>query len=256
MDWQKWRYIFAGLILLHVEVCWSQYSVITLQPSVPTVGGTVSLLVNYNDIIYNVNWYRGDGTNPRINIASYSPNSSYPAVYGPMYTGREKLLESGTLQISNLMANYSGIYTLELTDARGVRTWNIELNVQPPSGNGNISSTSPPEMNKGVVAGIAVGVIAASGLVITGVVIWMKRCCGSSTEPIYEKENPKTAKPTMNNDTAWKHDQPAQRLPSLPPRNFLNNHVVSLNNLRFCKTAVNLLINVDKSSRSSIKILS
>ncbi|XP_012824545.2 carcinoembryonic antigen-related cell adhesion molecule 3 isoform X1 [Xenopus tropicalis] len=125
---KQWRYLLSVLICT-LEVGLSQVS-ISIIPLRPAVGDTVFLVVDYKREILNINWYRGRGTADRINILTFSPGSEFDPTPGPQYTGREKVLDNGTLKISDLMTNYSGAYTLQLTIPDGHSIDTVELTVE------------------------------------------------------------------------------------------------------------------------------
>ncbi|KAG8454049.1 hypothetical protein GDO86_000618 [Hymenochirus boettgeri] len=125
---QSDRPIVQCLIFAQVNLRFCQIS-ITSVPLKPTTGQTVLLQVGYRGKILNINWYRGRGTANVINILTYSPGSEYNSTPGPQYSGREIVLDDGSLQISNILTNYSGFYTLQLTIPEDYLLEVVELTV-------------------------------------------------------------------------------------------------------------------------------
>ncbi|CAH2300739.1 carcinoembryonic antigen-related cell adhesion molecule 4-like isoform X1 [Pelobates cultripes] len=218
---KRWRYLLTVLLYSQVEICCSLYLSITIEPPKPAVGQSVLFLVSYTGELYNVNWYRGKGTGEKINILTHGPGSPYPPTQGPLYTGRETVMENGTLQISHLMTNYSGFYTVEITTPAGLQYQSIELTVYAdPNGDNNPTNafpksypatttqnpksynardpqdrpgSQPPKGSNIVIpVGISVGIVIVVGLVISGVIIWKKKCCKKSQEPFYEQADKTT----------------------------------------------------------------
>ncbi|MEE6461767.1 hypothetical protein FKM82_001397 [Ascaphus truei] len=206
-----------ALVYSQVERCWGQLS-ITPQPESPTVGGSVLLSVDYRGKILIINWYRGSAIEDNRNILTHSPGSSYPVTHGLMYTGRETVLDNGSLQISNLLTNYSGAYTLQLSTTGYPLMKTTEITVYPASETTVPSAAQPGFRNSvGAVAGIAVGAIVGISLIVAVVIILFKKCHKTSRKPTYEPEKPATAEHSSPGD----YIQPdVRRLPSIPPLKF------------------------------------
>ncbi|XP_063281876.1 uncharacterized protein LOC134566097 [Pelobates fuscus] len=243
---KRWRYLLTVLLYSQVEICCSLYLIITIEPPKPAVGQSVLFLVPYTGELYNVNWYRGKGTGDKISILTHGPGSPYPPTRGPLYTGRETVMDNGTLQISDLMTNYSGFYTVEITTPAGLQYQSIELTVYAdPNGDNNPTKAFPksylttttqnpksyhtryPQDRPGsqpfkgsyivIPVGISVGIVIVIGLVISGVIIWKKKCSKKSQEPFYEEAD-KTTLATQEHITSKYNLQViSRRLPSVPP---------------------------------------
>ncbi|MEE6461770.1 hypothetical protein FKM82_001397 [Ascaphus truei] len=202
---QRWGFLLAALVYSQVERCWGQLS-ITPQPESPTVGGSVLLSVDYRGKILIINWYRGSAIEDNRNILTHSPGSSYPVTHGLMYTGRETVLDNGSLQISNLLTNYSGAYTLQLSTTGYPLMKTTEITVypasettvpsaaQPAASETTVPSAAQPGFRNsvGAVAGIAVGAIVGISLIVAVVIILFKKCHKTSRKPTYEPEKPAT----------------------------------------------------------------
>ncbi|XP_053559539.1 uncharacterized protein LOC128649975 [Bombina bombina] len=242
----KWWFLLA-VLMYQVEMNWSQLTVIS-QPLYPTEGQNVLLRVSFSSEIYNINWYRGSNTFYSMNILTYSPGSD--VTHGPNYTGRETVLDDGSLHIRDLLTNYSGVYTLELTTPDYILKRNVDLTVSPASGNrNNMLSTAVPttqlinsktltprsivlfrtksfneftttyitasEKNN-IVVGITVGSVVAISLFITGLVIYLKKykrkgCVEQVYQDVYLAD-------TVNEITPYSEYKPTDQrsLPSIP----------------------------------------
>eukprot|EP00079_Xenopus_tropicalis_P029269 XP_012824547.1 PREDICTED: carcinoembryonic antigen-related cell adhesion molecule 5-like isoform X2 [Xenopus tropicalis] len=251
---KQWRYLLSVLICT-LEVGLSQVS-ISIIPLRPAVGDTVFLVVDYKREILNINWYRGRGTADRINILTFSPGSEFDPTPGPQYTGREKVLDNGTLKISDLMTNYSGAYTLQLTIPDGHSIDTVELTVESGIGNKDnvpedtsistsiaflsLTTTAKSIQDIGqtystlyvlIITTVTVIVIVI-GILVFGIIIWKKRKQRSLNEPVYEDE-PRTEREMETRRSMGETIQPSENLDNnmvvYEEVTFTNNSVVPNN---------------------------
>ncbi|KAM4706754.1 uncharacterized protein O3C94_000386 [Discoglossus pictus] len=143
LTWERWGYFLTALICSQFPMSWSQVF-ITLQPPMPTVGQNVLLSVTTNDEILMINWFKGSDTGSNMNILTYNPVRRVPPTHGKMYTGRETVVDNGSLLISNLITNDSGFYTVQLTTAINAIVATTELTVLPANGGGNTAILVTP----------------------------------------------------------------------------------------------------------------
>ncbi|XP_078507133.1 cell adhesion molecule CEACAM6-like [Lissotriton helveticus] len=87
---------------------------LSITPDVVTaaVGDTVTLSVRREGRFRYCNWFRGAGTDAKDQILGLF--GSDPPSYGPKYTGRESVLPDGSLRITDVLTDHSGIYTVEM----------------------------------------------------------------------------------------------------------------------------------------------
>ncbi|XP_063776222.1 carcinoembryonic antigen-related cell adhesion molecule 3-like [Pseudophryne corroboree] len=220
MNWQRWRCLLAALICMQVDRSVS-YLTITSQPLKPTVGQTVLLNVKYGDAIRDISWYKGERREPSMNILKYTPKPYNTTTYGPMFTGREKIMDNGSLQISNLTTSDSGIYTLVVTTVKSMITDNIQLTVKsavrsyplpgPPTRSPLPLSTTVVRLgdnNYNAVIGIAIGLLAAVIVAVVVAVLLYRRFHRSPKATVCEK-------PSLN-VTYKQQTNKGRRLPSIP----------------------------------------
>ncbi|XP_063797655.1 carcinoembryonic antigen-related cell adhesion molecule 18-like [Pseudophryne corroboree] len=231
--WQRLCFM-AVFLCIQVEQNWCQIYITTI-PQRPTVGGNVTFLVRTIGEIYNINWYRGSKTYDDDNILTHSPGSQDKPTTGPRYTWREDLQNDGTLVISNLAMNYSGLYTVQLTLPNSLPDKTVELTVYPadeitlaPSATFTLekdqtsshhttdstyhvaNATLPVASTNTITLGIVIGAIGGGviGCIIAGLLVWMTKCRKRSQEPIYE-----------NTETFGKLPYSVSYVPDLPVYN-------------------------------------
>ncbi|OCT97135.1 carcinoembryonic antigen-related cell adhesion molecule 5 [Xenopus laevis] len=248
---KPWEYLLSALICIQIEFALSQISITTI-PLRPAVGETVLLVVDYKKEILNINWYRGRGTADNINILTHSPGSDFNPTPGPQYTGREKVMDNGTLQISNVMTNYSGAYTLQLTIQEDHLVETQELTVESGSGNEDnmpqettmsIRNTFPSLLTTTKMIQhigrtyyilpvlITTGVVIVSGILLIGVIICQKKKKKRSLKgTVYETE-PGTERAMETSKSSRETRQPAVRWTPYPilqdhyPSEYQNSNV-------------------------------
>ncbi|XP_041446122.1 uncharacterized protein LOC121403020 isoform X2 [Xenopus laevis] len=226
---------------------------ITINPPKPISGQTVLLQFSYSGEIFIINWYRGRGTFIKRNILTYSPGSGEPATPGEECTWREKIVDNGMLEISNIMTNYSGEYTLQISTSNGLQTVTEELTVVPGNGNNDnvpedttlsTSHTFPaffttaeliqPIGHTGYILPvlITIGAVIAIGILVLVVTIWHnKKKKRSFEEPVYEAE-PGTERAMEANSSSRETMQPAVRWTPYPilldhyPSDYQNSNIV------------------------------
>ncbi|XP_068126505.1 carcinoembryonic antigen-related cell adhesion molecule 3-like [Hyperolius riggenbachi] len=208
---KKWLILILVLMVIQMRFGMCQIQ-ISVQPKRPTVGGNVTFVVKASQDIYAINWYRGDNTFYENNIVTYDLKpKSKPETYDE-YTGRETVKDDGSLVITNLLMNYSGKYTLQLTypeslvhDTITLTVYQAEATPTPSKAatstsvdatDGEVySTTADNEVNKesratlrvGVVIGLVVGII--TGCILAGVLLFMgirRRGRKHFQEPVYE----------------------------------------------------------------------
>ncbi|XP_041446126.1 uncharacterized protein LOC121403020 isoform X3 [Xenopus laevis] len=214
---KQWGYLLSVFIcsqMMHI----SGLS-ITINPPKPISGQTVLLQFSYSGEIFIINWYRGRGTFIKRNILTYSPGSGEPATPGEECTWREKIVDNGMLEISNIMTNYSGEYTLQISTSNGLQTVTEELTVVRHTG------YILPVL-------ITIGAVIAIGILVLVVTIWHnKKKKRSFEEPVYEAE-PGTERAMEANSSSRETMQPAVRWTPYPilldhyPSDYQNSNIV------------------------------
>ncbi|KAM4706758.1 cell adhesion molecule CEACAM8-like [Discoglossus pictus] len=229
LTWKQWGCLLAVCISSQIEKSCAQISIIP-KPENPTVGNSVVLPINYYGEIQIITWFRNRGTIDSMEILTYNPVSRSPPNNGPQYTGRETVLEDGSLRISNLMTNYSGAYTLQITGQNTYVVGTAELTVSHASAN-SVSSENPvpPLTNPdtgtgkyiGAVVGAVVGGVAVLGLFIAGLVIYIKKWKRRPTQqPIFDATKSSTEQTNQTSPTVGSLQPDMRRLPSIPSHNF------------------------------------
>ncbi|XP_053123628.1 uncharacterized protein LOC128332878 [Hemicordylus capensis] len=95
---------------------------VTQDPANPEVGGSVTLTPQgLSDPFVSCTWFRGEATDLPKRIFTYYPPPSLGQVNGDAYTERDTRVPPCSLRISDLMLNYSGIYTLQEDSAKPVK---------------------------------------------------------------------------------------------------------------------------------------
>ncbi|XP_040184876.1 uncharacterized protein LOC120917552 isoform X2 [Rana temporaria] len=232
IKWHHWGYLAAAIICAQIE----NGSLITIQPPNPTVGQNVLLNVEYEGKIIMMNWYKGSGTSDSMLIVTINPETS-ALTTGKMFTGREKVMNNGSLLISNLRTSDAGDFTVQLSIPGSFTSETAQLTVngygRPPppiiavSGgptqalpvssypylNPTTSESQPKANVNQVLIGAVVGSLTAVFLAVTAVIVYCKKYRKPSQAPVEKPSVDKVSKPQYNEE---------RRLPSIPPRPYQN----------------------------------
>ncbi|XP_029432847.1 uncharacterized protein LOC115075976 isoform X2 [Rhinatrema bivittatum] len=183
--------ILTVLMSLGIQSSFGSSITIELRPKNPKEGDTLTLTVAFGDSIQSVTWYRGSQNSENV-ILVYEPsgNSQTP---GPQFTGREKGLPSGSLQISNILRNDSANYIILMVVPERSLKAEIPVNVSgglgpkdPTQGYSGGSTQQPTQGYSGestrmpiwaLILVIIAAVIAVTLIIIAAVFLY-KRCGG------------------------------------------------------------------------------
>ncbi|XP_040184884.1 carcinoembryonic antigen-related cell adhesion molecule 16-like isoform X3 [Rana temporaria] len=188
IKWHHWGYLAAAIICAQIE----NGSLITIQPPNPTVGQNVLLNVEYEGKIIMMNWYKGSGTSDSMLIVTINPETS-ALTTGKMFTGREKVMNNGSLLISNLRTSDAGDFTVQLSIPGSFTSETAQLTV-------NVGYGRPPPP-----------IIAVSGGPTQALPVSSYPYLNPTTSESQPKD--KVSKPQYNEE---------RRLPSIPPRPYQN----------------------------------
>ncbi|XP_053123611.1 carcinoembryonic antigen-related cell adhesion molecule 1-like isoform X2 [Hemicordylus capensis] len=117
---------------------------VTPVPPNPAEGGSVTLTPQgLSDSFISCSWFRAGTTDLKKRIfIYYPPPSPHGQINGPAYTERETIVATCSLQISDLMLNYSGIYTVSEDSATSAQA---SVNLTVSESVSNITITGPTE---------------------------------------------------------------------------------------------------------------
>ncbi|XP_053123619.1 carcinoembryonic antigen-related cell adhesion molecule 16-like [Hemicordylus capensis] len=146
---------------------------VTQEPANLTEGGNVTLTPQGipDSFIMNCGWFRGETTDRANRIfIYYPPPSPRGQINGAANTGRERRVPTCSLRISDLMLNYSGVYTVVVTLASAAPA---KASVKIAVSEHFIST------DHAAVIGLALGILAAAAL-IGGLLYYFLRVRGRS----------------------------------------------------------------------------